>query len=94
MYAFYANFEGEKGVLVRRIDPQSFVADVKSSTGVTALGRNDLIQRVNRVPVSDLKSFNAIISQLKKGSPVVLHVARYDRQGEQIVPQIVQFTIQ
>ena len=88
------NFEGEKGVLIRRVDPQSFIADVKNSAGSQALGRNDLIQRINRIQVTDLKSFNAVANTLKKGSSVVLHVARYDRQTQSIVPQIVQFTVQ
>lgn len=87
-------FEGEKGLLLRKIDPASFIADVKSSTGATALGENDLIQRINRVTVTDLKTFNSIVSKLKEGDPVVLHVATYDRRTRKIVPRIVQFTVQ
>jgi serine protease Do len=85
---------GEKGLLVRKIDPTSFIADVKNSNGTSALNEGDLIQRINRVSVADLKSFNEIISKLKKGSAVVLHVASYDQRTRRIVPSVVQFTVQ
>jgi len=87
-------FKGQKGLLLKRIDPASFIADVKTSTGATALGQNDLIQRINRVNVSDLAAFNSIVDKLKKGDPVVLHVATYERRSRRIIPRIVQFTVQ
>lgn len=85
---------GEKGLLIRKIDPASFIADVKSSTGATALGQNDLIQRINRQTVTDLKTFDSIVNKLKEGDAVVLHVATYDRRIRKVVPRIVQFTVQ
>ncbi len=85
---------GEKGLLIRKIDPASFIADVKNSNGGSALSEGDLIQRINRVPVSDLKTFNEIVSKLEKGSAVVLHIASYDRRSRRIVPSVVQFTVQ
>ena len=83
-----------KGLVVRSIDPASFVADVKDSAGRPALSEGDLIHRINRVNVTDLESFNRIADKLSKGSPVVMHVATYDRRNRTIVPRIVQFTIQ
>lgn len=82
------------GLVVRRIDPASFVADVKDSVGNSALSEGDLIRRINRVTVKDLKTFNRIAGELSEGSPVVLHVATYDRRTRTIVPRIVQFTVQ
>ncbi len=86
--------KGETGLLIKKIDPAGFIADVKSSTGITALSENDLIQRINRETVTDLKSFNAIVSKLRKGDAVVLHIATYDRRSRQITPRVVQFTVQ
>ncbi len=83
-----------KGLVIRSIDPASFVADVKDASGGPALSEGDLIRRINRVTVTDLESFNNIAGALKKGSSVVLHVATYDRRNRKIVPRIVQFTIQ
>ena len=37
--------EGEKGLLVKEINPASFIADVKTSNGTDALSEGDLIQR-------------------------------------------------
>lgn len=82
------------GLVVRSIDPASFVADVKDSGGAPALSEGDLIRRINRVTVTDLESFNKIAGGLTKGAPVVLHVATYDRRTRRVVPRIVQFTIQ
>ncbi|HUF05438.1 MAG TPA: trypsin-like peptidase domain-containing protein [Aridibacter sp.] len=82
------------GLVVRSVDPASFVADVKDSTGGPALSEGDLIRRINRVNVTDLGSFNRIAGKLSKGSPVVLHVATYDRRTRRVIPRIVQFTIQ
>jgi S1-C subfamily serine protease len=87
------NFGSEKGVLIRKIDPASYIADVKSTQGGDALSEGDLIQRINRRKVSNLKEFNEFAKNLKKGSPVVLHVLRYDRRGRGLVPTVVQFTV-
>jgi serine protease Do len=86
--------EGQKGVLVKSIDPASFLADVKTATGADAVNPGDLIQRVNRQSVSDLKSFNDIVGKLKTGDAVVLHVANYNRQSRSVQQRIVQFTVQ
>lgn len=83
----------EKGVVVRTINPASFIADVKNSTGTdAALNEGDLIQRINRVPVSDAKSFTEAANRLKVGDAVVLHVLSASPRGAQM--RIVQFTVQ
>lgn len=86
--------ESEKGLLVKEINPTSFIADVKLSNGADALTEGDLIQRVNRVRVTDLKTFNAVVGKLKTGDAVVMHVLTYNRRSGDFQPKIVQFTVQ
>ena len=54
----------------------------------------DLIQRINRQPITDLKSFNEYVSNLKKGDAVVLHILSYDRYRRNTQMSVVQFTVQ
>ena len=84
---------GKKGLVVKEINPTSFIADVKNSVGDDALGEGDLIQRINRVTVTDIKTFNDIVSKLKVGDAVVLHVLAFNPNAR--IPQlkIVQFTV-
>lgn len=84
----------EKGLLVKEISPTSFIADVKLSNGAEALTEGDLIQRVNRVSVADLKTFNDIVGKLKTGDAVVMHVLTYNRRTAAFQPKVVQFTVQ
>ncbi len=84
---------GQKGLVVKEINPASFIADVKDSLGADALNEGDLIQRINRVSVTDLKAFNAIVANLKVGDPVVLHVLATTGQGRTPQLKIVQFTV-
>lgn len=84
--------QGEKGVVVKNINPASFLADVKTSSGAEALQEGDLIQRINRVSVADAKSFADAANRLKTGDAVVLHVLSATRNGAQM--RIVQFTVQ
>jgi serine protease Do len=86
--------EGEKGVIVKNINPASFIADVKTSTGSDALNENDLIQRINRVPVTDLKTFNETANKLNRGDAVVLEVKSFDYRTRSTQHRIVQFTVQ
>ena len=86
--------EGQRGVLVKEINPESFIADVKLSNGGDALGEGDLIQRLNRAPVTDVKSFSEAVGRLKKGDAVVLHVVSYDIRAKGPQLKIVQFTVQ
>lgn len=86
--------ENEKGLIVKEISPTSFIADVKLSNGADALTEGDLIQRVNRVRVTDLKTFNDIVGKLKTGDAVVMHVLTYNRRISEFQPKVVQFTVQ
>lgn len=87
--------EGEKGLIVKEINPVSFIADVKAANGTdTALNEGDVIQRINRVAVPDVKTFTDIAGALKRGDAVVLHILSYDRQTRTASPKIVQFTVQ
>lgn len=87
-------FDGQKGLLIKSINPESFIADVKASTGADALGEGDLIQRINREPVTDVKTFAARVSQLKPGDAVVLHVLTYNTATRSSQLKIVQFSVQ
>jgi serine protease Do len=89
-----ARFENERGLLVKNINPASYIADVKLSNGADALREGDLIQRVNRIPVTDLKTFNAVAGKLKKGDAVVLHVLFFNPGTRNLQPKIIQFTVQ
>ncbi len=86
--------EGQKGLLVKEINPESFIADVKSSNGIEALGEGDLIQRINRISVSDVKSFTATVNRLKPGDAVVLHVLTFNPRSRSSQLKIVQFSVQ
>ncbi len=86
--------EGEKGLIVKNINPASYIADVKSSTGGEALSEGDLIQRINRTPITDLKTFNQYVNNLKKGDAVVLHILSYNRLQRNTQMSVVQFTVQ
>lgn len=86
--------ENEKGLLVKEINPTSYIADIKSSSGGDALTEGDLIQRINRVRVTDLKTFNEVAGKLKSGDAVVLHVISFNRFSRDFQQKIVQFTVQ
>ncbi len=87
--------EGQKGALVKEISPDSFIAEVKSANGLSAaLGTGDLIQRINRVSVSDTKAFLEAARKLEKGDPVVLQVLTFDPEKNRPAMRVVQFTVQ
>jgi serine protease Do len=79
----------EKGLVVKEINPASFISDVKNSIGGDALVEGDLIQRINRVSALNIKTFNDIVGKLKPGDPVVLHVLA----ARTMQLKIVQFTV-
>ena len=85
--------DGQKGLLVKEINPTSFIADVRNSNGNEALGPGDLIQRINRLNVSDLKSFTQFVAKLKVGDPVVLNVISYNPVLGATEMKILQFTV-
>ncbi|HEX9959918.1 MAG TPA: PDZ domain-containing protein, partial [Pyrinomonadaceae bacterium] len=86
--------EGQTGLVIKNIDPASFIADLKATNGADALNAGDLIQRINRVNVADLKTFSDITGKLKTGDAVVLHVATYNKFTRAVQQRIVQFTVQ
>jgi serine protease Do len=86
--------EGQRGVVVKEVNPESYIADVKVSNGAEAFSEGDLIRRINRVTVTDLKSFNAVVSKLKAGDAVVMEVLSYSPSGRTTQLKIVQFTVQ
>ncbi|HEV2911819.1 MAG TPA: Do family serine endopeptidase [Pyrinomonadaceae bacterium] len=85
---------GVRGLLVKDIDPNGVVADVRLSGGVPAIREGDIILRINRIPVASLADFQRVVGGLKTGDAIILNVARYDSQQERIVQRIVQFTYQ
>ncbi|MEP6923726.1 MAG: Do family serine endopeptidase [Pyrinomonadaceae bacterium] len=86
---------GQKGVLVKDVDPNGIIADVKASAGRdSAINKNDLITRINRVSVTKADDFAAIVNKFKTGDAVVLHVVRYDTASKKIQTRIIQFTFQ
>ncbi|MDM7922882.1 MAG: trypsin-like peptidase domain-containing protein [Pyrinomonadaceae bacterium] len=85
---------GPKGVVVRAINPESYIAEVKLATGAEALGRGDIIQRVNRQTVANKAEFLAIAAKLKKGDPVVMHVLTPQPGRDPARLKVVQFTVQ
>lgn len=85
--------EGQKGLLVKEVSPASFIADVRANNGNDALAEGDLIQRINRVDVNDVKAFAAMAAKLKDGDPVVLQVISYNPFLQSTQLKIVQFTV-
>jgi len=86
--------EGQSGLFVKEINPESDLAEVKNSVGLDAIGEGDIIQRINRVTVKDAKAFTDAVNKLKKGDAVVLHVVRVDPRTKAGSLRIVQFTVQ
>jgi serine protease Do len=86
--------EGQTGLFVKEISPESTIAEVKNSSGTDALGQGDIIQRINRVSVKDAKSFTDAVNRLNKGDAVVLHVVAVDPRTKASRLKIVQFTVQ
>lgn len=86
-------FTTEKGLVVTDINPTSYIADVKNSLGNAALGEGDLIVKMNRTAVTDLKTFNDAVAKLKVGDAVVLNVLTFTPQLQGTQLKIVQFTV-
>lgn len=85
---------GLAGVLVKEVDPNGIVADVKGIGRDQAVSKNDLITRVNRVPVKSIQEFETAVKNFKTGDAVVLHIAYYVPANKKISTRIVQFTFQ
>jgi serine protease Do len=87
------SLKGRKGVLISKIDPASYFADLKNSGGGEALNEGDIVQRINRVSVENMAGFYESAKGLTKGAAVVFHILRYDRNRRQFNPMVVQFTL-
>ncbi|MEP6944543.1 MAG: trypsin-like peptidase domain-containing protein [Acidobacteriota bacterium] len=84
--------DGKKGLLIKEIDPASYVADLRSVNGEPALGVGDLIQRFNRTDVTDLASFIALASKINPGDAVVFQILSFDPRTATPQFKVVQFT--
>jgi S1-C subfamily serine protease len=86
---------GVQGLYVKEIDPNGLVAEIRiQPAGLPALAEGDVINRINRVPLTTLAEFQRVLSGLKAGDPIVLNVTRRDPRSQRHVPLIVQFTYQ
>jgi len=87
---------GVQGLYVKDVDPNGLIAELRNSGGGQALVVGDVINRINRVPVTSLADFQRVLSGLKGGDPIVLNVTRIQRdpKGDRLFPVIVQFTYQ
>jgi serine protease Do len=88
---------GIHGLLVKEIDQNGLVAEIRvPPTNAPAISEGDVINQINRVPVTTLSEFQRVMNGLKSGDPIVLHVTniRRDARGELKQPAIVQFTYQ
>lgn len=88
------HLSGVRGLYLKDLDPNGVAADVRSALGQPALAEGDVITRINRMPVTTLADFQRVLSALKPGDPVVLHVSRYEGRAHRVISQIVQFTYQ
>jgi serine protease Do len=87
---------GVQGLYVKDIDANGLIAELRNPGGQPMLAEGDIINRINRVPVSSLADFQRVLNGLKAGDPIVLNVIRIqkDVKGDRQIPLIVQFTYQ
>jgi serine protease Do len=87
---------GVQGLYVKEVDANGIIAELRNPGGQPALAEGDVINRINRVPVTSLADFQRVLSGLKAGDPIVLNTTRIQRdvKGDRQVPLIVQFTYQ
>jgi serine protease Do len=84
-----------QGLYVKEIDPNGLAAELRlPPTGAQALIEGDVVNRINRTPVTTLADFTRVLNGLKTGDPVVLNITRTDPRSSRQVPLIVQFTYQ
>jgi serine protease Do len=89
------NLTGVRGLLIKDIDPNGIIADVRApGTGTPALVPGDVILKINRTPVTTLAEFQRVVAGLKPGDAIVMNVARYNRTLDRVVQFVVQFTYQ
>jgi S1-C subfamily serine protease len=73
------------------------VAEIRVPAGTQpAVMEGDVINRINRTPVTSLADFQRVLNGLEPGDPIVLNVTRVQRdsKGDILRPLIVQFTYQ
>ena len=88
---------GVQGLYVKDIDPSGLVAEIRVPTGAPpAVMEGDVINRINRIPVTSLADFQRVLNGLEAGDPIVLNITRVQRdlKGDRVQPLIVQFTYQ
>jgi serine protease Do len=90
------HLSGVQGLYVKDIDPNGLVAELRNTGGQQALVEGDIVNRINRTPVTSLGDFQRVLSGLKSGDPIVLNVTRVQRdvKGDRQLPLIIQFTYQ
>ncbi|MEJ7618287.1 MAG: Do family serine endopeptidase [Pyrinomonadaceae bacterium] len=79
------NLTGVRGLLIKDVDPSSIAAEA-------LLNENQVITRINRVPVTTLAEFERVVAALKPGDGIVLNVSVY--LGGRIEQRVIQFTYQ
>jgi serine protease Do len=84
------NLTNVRGLLVKEVDPNGIAADA----GARAVREGEVIQRINRVPVTTLAEFQRVVDNLKPGDAIVLNIASYSRDTDRVIQRIVQFTYQ
>ena len=88
---------GVQGLYVKEIDPNGLVAEIRvPAGGPSAVIEGDVINRINRTPVTSLADFQRVLNGLQAGDPIVLNVTRVQRdlKSERLLSLIVQFTYQ
>src|ERR1041384_6723937 len=83
-----------QGLYVKDIDPNGLVAELRPPNGAPAFLDGEVVNRINRTPVTTLSDFTRVLNSLKPGDPVVLNITRTDPRSTRQVPLIVQFTYQ
>jgi serine protease Do len=86
--------ENQKGLIVKEISNDSIFIEITNASGAIALKSGDVVQRINRTDVGNLKNFTEMANKLKKGTAVVLHILSLNRQNRSYQARIIQFTIQ
>ena len=78
---------GVRGLFVKDVDEGGLAYDAGITEGM-------VVQRINRVSVTTHAEFERVISALKPGDAIVMHVVVYDERNGRLVQSIVQFTYQ
>src|SRR5215510_15117611 len=68
-----------QGLYVKEIDPNGLMAELRlPPSGAPAIIEGDVVNRINRNPVTTLNDFTRVMNGLKPGDPVVLNLTRTD----------------